>query len=143
VAADPDLCLRLERSFAAPPQDVFDAWTTPELMKRWMFVGRGNDIYKVQADLRVDGAFSILEWSGSEDVDHFGHYRAIEPPHRLAFTLMVPKHFRGRTVVTIEIAADDAGSRVIFEQVGVKKETVETAWRAMFDALAELLQRPQ
>ena len=27
--------LRLERTFAASPEEVFDAWTNPEVLKRW------------------------------------------------------------------------------------------------------------
>ena len=27
--------VRIERTFAAPAEDVFDAWTSPEVMRRW------------------------------------------------------------------------------------------------------------
>jgi uncharacterized protein YndB with AHSA1/START domain len=105
-------------------------------MKRWMFAAPDSDIYRVQADLQVGGAFSILEWSGTEHIDHFGHYEVIEVPRRLVFTLLVPKHFLGRTRVALDIAEHGDVSQFVFEPTGVDPHVVEDAWRSMFDALA-------
>jgi uncharacterized protein YndB with AHSA1/START domain len=125
--------------FSASPIVVFEAWTKPAIMKRWMFVGTGNTIYKAQTDLRIGGAFSILKWSGSEHIDHSGQYREIGGPHHFAFTLLVPKHFTGCTLVIVDIEADGPNARLTFEQSGVSKQIVEKAWHQMFDALDKVL----
>jgi uncharacterized protein YndB with AHSA1/START domain len=133
----------ITQSLAATPQAVFDAWVTPEIMKRWMFVMGDNDIYKAQVDLRVGGSYSILEWTGSEDIDHFGQYKEIRPPSRLAFGLRAPKHFPFRTAVTIDIEPHPDGAKLIFNQVGVPANIVEAPWRVMFDTLASVLGDPR
>ncbi len=130
---------RIAQILAARPEAVFDAWVTPDLMTRWMFVMGDNTIYKAQADLRVGGSWSVLEWTGSEHIDHFGHYTAVERPGKLAFTLQAPKHFPARTFVDITIEPHPIGSRLSFDQKGVEASIVEKAWRRMFDNLADVL----
>ena len=104
-----------------------------------MFSTGDNDIYKAQVDLRVGGSYSILEWTGSEHIDHFGQYEEILPPKRLAFGLRAPKHFPFRTSVTIDIEPYPEGVKLIFNQVGVPANIVEAPWRMMFDNLASVL----
>jgi uncharacterized protein YndB with AHSA1/START domain len=118
---------------------IFDAWVTPQLMTRWMFVTDDNKIYKAQADLRVGGSWSVLEWTGCEHIDHFGHYSQIDRPQKLVFSLQAPKHFAARTQVTVRIERHPIGSRLIFDQVGIDAGVVEMPWRRMFDALAALV----
>ena len=47
--------VRIERTFAAPAEAVFDAWTSPEVMRRWFHVGADWDTPEAQVDLRVGG----------------------------------------------------------------------------------------
>jgi uncharacterized protein YndB with AHSA1/START domain len=129
----------IAQTITAPPEAVFDAWVTPELMTRWMFKTNSNEIYKAQAALRVGGSWSVLEWTGSEHIDHFGHYTAIDRPHKLAFGLQAPKHFPARTHVTVTIEPHPLGSRLTLDQSGVDATIVEKPWRHMFETLAELL----
>ena len=129
----------IRQTLAAPAQAVFDAWVNPSIMKRWMFVMGNNDIYKAQSDLRVGGAYSILEWTGSEHIDHFGHYLEVERPTRLSFSLQAPKHFRARTSVTVTIEPQDDLTRLTFHQVGIGPSVVKKPWLIMFDTLAKLL----
>ena len=35
MTADSGHVLRIERAFAASAEEVFDAWTSPEVMRRW------------------------------------------------------------------------------------------------------------
>ena len=129
----------IAQTVAAKPEAVFDAWVTPQLMTRWMFVTDDNRIYKAQADLRIGGSWSVLEWTGSEHIDHFGHYMAIDRPRELVFSLQAPKHFAARTQVTVRVDPHRVGARLIFDQVGVGADVVEAPWRRMFDTLAAVL----
>jgi uncharacterized protein YndB with AHSA1/START domain len=129
----------IRQTLAAPSGAVFDAWLTPSTMKRWMFVTGDNDIYKAQADVRVGGSYSVLEWTGCEHIDHFGQYREITRPHRLAFSLQAPKHFKGRTLITVSIERQAELALMTFHQTGIGPSVVEKPWRMMFDTLARIL----
>jgi uncharacterized protein YndB with AHSA1/START domain len=133
----------IAQTMMAAPALVFDAWVTPQLMTRWMFVTHSNKIYKAQADLRVGGSWSVLEWTGSEHINHFGHYLQIDRPRSLVFGLQAPKHFAARTQVTVRIDPHPIGSLLTFDQVGIDAGVVETPWRRMFDALAIVLGDPR
>src|SRR5436309_10010894 len=84
-------------NFLAPPDLVFDAWTKPDLVRKWLFVGPTSEIVDIELDVRVQGEFSIveLEKTKNDHVEHYGRYTEIEQPNKLAFTLSVPKHFPG------------------------------------------------
>ena len=78
--------LVLHRRLRATPGRVFDAWTRPELMSRWMSPGEMT-VEKVEADLRVGGAYRIvmLGTSGERHTPE-GVYLEIDPARRLVFT---------------------------------------------------------
>lgn len=140
MVADLSTPAHISREFAAAPEDVFDAWTDPEQMRRWMFVSPTNQIEDVTSDCRVGGRFSIQETAGGEDIDHAGLYLEVSRPHRLILTLAVPKHFAGMSCIAVEIAPHDGGSLMTFSQIGVDRSVTEDAWRAMFDGLAQVVE---
>jgi uncharacterized protein YndB with AHSA1/START domain len=123
--------------FDASPEEVFDAWLDPALIRRWMFAR--DEIFQLKLDPRVGGRFSIVETSSEGPVDHFGEYRKIERPSLLVFTLSVPLHFSGSTLVRVEFAQRDGGCTMIFTQTGVPKEITEEPWRDMFGILSAVL----
>src|SRR5205807_10550772 len=47
--------VRIERTFAASAEDVFDAWTSPEVMRRWFHVAADWETPEAEVDLRVGG----------------------------------------------------------------------------------------
>ncbi len=52
--------LRIERTFDAPATDVFEAWTSTEVLRRWLHVGPDWETPVAEADLRVGGAVRIV-----------------------------------------------------------------------------------
>jgi uncharacterized protein YndB with AHSA1/START domain len=131
--------VNITRHFPLPAGAVFDAWTNPTLMARWIFTTRGSEIRKIEIDRRVGGAFSIVEWTGRESVRHFGTFQKVDRPHILSFTLEVPQRFVGVTHCIVGIASTPDGCVMSFQQGGVAKEVAEPNWRAMFRTLAEVL----
>jgi len=73
------------RTFAAPPAEVFAAWTDPEKLG-WFFNPEVPIEKDVEVDLRVDGVWRLKMWV-DEDNQYFtgGLYREIVPPERLVF----------------------------------------------------------
>ncbi len=106
---------------------MFDAWLTPAIIRRWLFASASNEIREVKTDPRVGGAFSILERSEGQDIDHFAAYQQIERPNSLVFTLEVPWHFPGVTRVSVDIAPTPDGCVMRFTQTGVKRDVTEGA----------------
>jgi len=80
--------LRIERSFRAPAQAVFDAWTSEDVMRRWFHGQHGWETPEAQVDLRLGGDVRVVMRDPDKGVEHGGggHYTEIDPPHRLVFT---------------------------------------------------------
>jgi uncharacterized protein YndB with AHSA1/START domain len=95
----------VSRAFDAPAALVFDAWTTPEVIKRWWAGDRG-EVTEAQVDLRVGGRWRwVMVAHGGFEVAFHGVYREIVRPHRLV-----------RTEVFELQPEDEALSSVTFEQ---------------------------
>ena len=52
--------LEMERTFAAPAQAVFDAWTSEEVMRRWWHAGHDWQTPEATVDLRVGGEVRVV-----------------------------------------------------------------------------------
>lgn len=74
------------RTFDAPRTLVFDAYTQPELLKRW-YGAPGRSLVVCEIDLRVGGAYRFL-WRGpgKKDVGMHGVHREVVRPERLVRT---------------------------------------------------------
>jgi uncharacterized protein YndB with AHSA1/START domain len=96
--------VRIVRVVAAPPEEVFDAWTDPRSLAVWMAPGsvRGS---VVEAEAKVGGRFRIVMQGPDCDHEHTGEYLVVERPRRLVFT-WVSESTRGRpTTVSVELRA--------------------------------------
>jgi uncharacterized protein YndB with AHSA1/START domain len=72
----------MTRVFDAPRSQVFDAFTKPELLKRW-FGPRGWSLPVCEVDLKVGGTFRfVLRGPEGTDMGMRGVYREIVPPER-------------------------------------------------------------
>jgi len=79
--------VRIERTFDAPAGKVFDAWTSPEVMRRWYHAGPDWETPEVEVDLRVGGRVSVvMRKPDGTEVELSGEYIEIDRPHRLAMT---------------------------------------------------------
>jgi uncharacterized protein YndB with AHSA1/START domain len=87
TASDPRVELR--KTLRVPKDEVFRAWTTPELMAQWMAPGP-KSVLTSTVDLRVGGSYQIHmkgEMSGrAYDVRIRGTYERIVPNELLSFT---------------------------------------------------------
>ena len=76
----------IEREFAAPRHLVYQAYTTPELVKRWWHANRG-EVTLVEIDLRVGGRWRyVMTACGGPEVGFHGEYREIVPNERIVST---------------------------------------------------------
>lgn len=80
--------VRVVRTFDAPADLVWQAYTEPELMQRWLLGPPGWSMPVCEMDVRVGGAFR-WRWKSDEDGAEFGfhgEFREVEPPKRLVHT---------------------------------------------------------
>ena len=85
VTLPSDTEILITRSFDAPAALVFEALTTPELVKRWW--GFDTSVWKVcEIDLQVGGAWRYVITDGDMEVGFHGVYREIDAPHRIVST---------------------------------------------------------
>jgi len=78
----------VERDFDAPRALVFDAFTRPDLIRRWLLGPDGWTMPVCQIDLRVGGAYRYVwrkESTGAE-MGMGGTFREIVPPQKLVIT---------------------------------------------------------
>jgi uncharacterized protein YndB with AHSA1/START domain len=76
----------ITREFDAPRHLVWQAWTTPELVKRWWHANRGR-VTVAEIDLRVGGKWRYLAVTDDGmEVGFHGVYREIVPNERLVST---------------------------------------------------------
>jgi uncharacterized protein YndB with AHSA1/START domain len=104
--------VRLTRVLDAPPQLVFDAWTTPEMMAEWFARDpRTPPGRVVAADARPGGHY-LVEVTGPENGRTYrmqGTYREVQPPTRLTFTWWYEGADFSESLVTIDLRAAGEG----------------------------------
>src|SRR5262245_66351638 len=79
--------LSLERSFEAPREAVFAAWTDPEVLRRWWAAGPDWETPEAEVDLRAGGGYRLaMRDPGSGDVHVVaGDSTEVVPPERLVY----------------------------------------------------------
>ena len=80
--------LVVTRTFNAPARIVFEAWTRPELFRRWgVPKSAGMSLLSCEMDVRVGGGYRIEFGLGaSKSMAFFGRYLEVSPHSRLAWT---------------------------------------------------------
>jgi uncharacterized protein YndB with AHSA1/START domain len=110
------IALRLTRRFAAPRERVFDAWTTPEALKRW-WCPRGWVPERIEVDLRTGGVyyFGMRRLEDDSVVSIQGRFLEVHRPERLVYTWCWHGAFRGtpETRVTVVFLPVEGGTEVI------------------------------
>ena len=79
------------RTFEAPAHIVFDAWTKPELLRRWWAPKSfGVSLFECEQDVRVGGAYRFAFGRDPNNPEVFrGRYLEVDPPWRLVLTAEV------------------------------------------------------
>jgi uncharacterized protein YndB with AHSA1/START domain len=86
VTLPADEQILITREFDAPPELVYKAWTTPELVRQW-WAGRRGEMKVVDIDLRVGGMWRyVMLAHGEFEVAFHGEYREIVPGERIVTT---------------------------------------------------------
>ncbi len=136
--------LRLDRTYDAPAEAVFDAWTSEAVLRRWFHAGEDWETSEAFVDLQVGGAVRVVMFDPHEGKSHGGggRYTEVDRAARLAFTWIWDGEDR-ETLIEIEFEEVDAGTEVRFTHSNLRDlESVrnhESGWNACFDNLERAL----
>ena len=152
--------LQVRRSFDAPREQVYRAWTDPELLRQWLHGPVGTSPH-AEVDARVGGEFRITMTSrganflskvlrdpSGELVHMVGRYLEVNPPERLVFTLgwedfPTVTVDPDATTVTVEFNEADGGTEVVLTHERNPSRRIRTfhwiGWKGSFRNLDRLL----
>ena len=75
------------RTFDGPARLVFEAWTKPELFKRWWVPKSiGMSLLSCEMDVRVGGGYRLVFSAAPQPMEFFGKYLEVTPHSRLVWT---------------------------------------------------------
>jgi uncharacterized protein YndB with AHSA1/START domain len=128
----------LERLFDADAQALYEAWTDPEIMAQWFFVGADWSV-EVENELHVGGGFrlSMRVPSGATHTMH-GEYLELDPDRRIVFSWTSHVAENTRVTIDLEPRGDQTLLRLTHELVPTPdaREAHRQGWGGCLDNLA-------
>jgi uncharacterized protein YndB with AHSA1/START domain len=137
--------VRIERTFDAPAEAVFDAWTSPEVMRRWWHAGPDWETPEAEVDLRVGGKVRVvMRRSDGFEVEAGGEYKLIERPDRLEMTWTFSDDPSGtRQRIELAFSESEGATTVVMVNSGIatdeRRDAQDYGWRGCFDELERAL----
>jgi uncharacterized protein YndB with AHSA1/START domain len=141
--------IAMTRVFDAPRRLVFDAWTKPALLKRWLGVRGGWSLDVCEIDLRVGGAYRYV-WRSAKgkEMGMGGVYREIVRPQRIVATEVFDNPWYEGEAVSTTVLEEQGGqttvtitARYASQEVrdGVLESGMTRGVDESYDKLAEVL----
>jgi uncharacterized protein YndB with AHSA1/START domain len=139
-ASDGPGVLRIERTFHAPPSKVFEAWTSPEVLRRWWHAEHSWETTIAEVDARVGGAIQLVMRNPADGSEYAGHgeFTILEPPRRLAFTWAWENEPSARQLVEVEFTDRGERTTVVMTHTGLPEAETDdyrAGWQNSFDNL--------
>jgi uncharacterized protein YndB with AHSA1/START domain len=119
--------LAVTRTFNGPARLVFEAWTKPELFKRWWVPKSAPvSLLSCEMDVRVGGTYRLVfGHPGSEKpMAFFGKYIEVTPYSRLAWT---NEESDDGAVTTVTFEEKDGKTLLVMHDLHPSKETLDAA----------------
>lgn len=120
--------LVVRRTFNAPARLVFEAWTTPELLKRW-WAPKSFGVFFVscEADVRTGGTYRFVfaHPSSAEPMAFFGRYIEVTPHSRIVWTN--DEGGEGGAVTTVTFEERGGETLVVMHDLHPSKEALDAA----------------
>ncbi|MBS2026447.1 MAG: SRPBCC domain-containing protein [Deltaproteobacteria bacterium] len=139
--------LVITRTFNGPVSMVFDAWTKPELLKKWWTPkGYGIEFLSCEIDPRTGGRYKFVFSSPQfpKPMEFFGKYLEVIPNKKLVWTN--EEGIEGGEVTTVTFEEIDGKTRVVMHELFATKEALETdgtgaaeGMKVTFEQLEEML----
>lgn len=137
--------LRIERTFEAPVERVFEAWTSEEVLRRWLHGMPDWETPIAEVDLRVGGRIRIVMRDPSDGGESgaTGEYTVVEPPHRLVFTWVWDDDPDNPQLIELKFSEREGETAVVMTNSAVptdgRLKDQERGWHTCYDNLDRLL----
>jgi uncharacterized protein YndB with AHSA1/START domain len=151
VTTPSDREVAMTRVFDAPRRLVFEAWTKPALMKRWLYGPDDWELAVCDVDLKVGGKIRFVWRERGEkgkDMGMTAICREIVAPERLVFTEVWDEDWTGGETLVTMTFVEDAGKTtftqtVLYSSAAARDAALKTGMEhgaaRSYDRLAEVL----
>jgi uncharacterized protein YndB with AHSA1/START domain len=128
--------LVITRIFDGPARIVFEAWTKPELLKRWWAPkSMGMSLLACEADVRSGGSYRFEIGDGaSRSMTFFGRYVEVIPNSRLVWT---NEESDDGAVTTVTFEEKDGKTLLVMHEVYPSKEALDATMVGMEGGMTE------
>jgi uncharacterized protein YndB with AHSA1/START domain len=136
--------LRIERTYPASAEEVFDAWTSPEVMRRWFHVWPDWETPEAEVDLRVGGKVRVvMRKPDGTHTEARGEYTLIERPHRLVMSWTFDDDPSNQQLLDLSLSESEGSTTVLMVNSGIstdrRRERQQEGWQGCFDQLERAL----
>ena len=136
--------VRIERTFAASAEEVFDAWTSPEVMRRWFHCDPDWETPEAEVDLRVGGRIRIVMRT-SDGTEHGaqGEFTLIDRPHRLVMTWTFDDDVSNEQLIELSFTESEGSTTVVLVNSRIstdeRRDAQDWGWNGCLDQLGQAL----
>ena len=147
MSATDTTVVRLERTFDAPAGEVFDAWTNPEVLRRWWKAEPEGTVPVAEVDLREGGSYRLaMQNPGSEQTHTVrGRYVRVARPELLEYMWaweLDDGSVGEESTVVVRFHADGDRTNVVLEHSGLptpdSREKHGHGWNGCLDSLGRI-----
>ena len=132
--------LVVTRTFNGPARIVFEAWTKPELFRRWWAPkSSGASLLSCEMDIRVGGEYRIeFGHEASKPMAFFGRYIEVTPYSRLVWT---NEESDDGAVTTVTFEEKGGQTLLVLHELYPSKEALDGAIEGMEGGMRETLEQ--
>jgi uncharacterized protein YndB with AHSA1/START domain len=144
MTEEPGRIVRIERTFRAPIEQVFDAWNSPEVIRRWFHCQPDWETPVAEVDLRVGGKIRVvMRKPDGTQVESQGQFRLIERPHRLVMTWIFDDDPSNDQQVELTFTESGGSTTVLMVNSGIstdeRRDSQHEGWDGCLDELGRLV----
>jgi len=143
--------LVVTRTFDAPPQMVFKAWSQPDLFRRWWVPkDSGASLVSCDMDVRTGGKYRLEFGAGGDTMAFYGKYLDVVQNERIVWTNDEGEEAEQGAVTTVTFEDQGGKTLLTFHEAYPTKEALDEAMAGsaaglptQLDQLDELLSSTQ
>ena len=132
--------LVVTRTFDAPARLIFQAWSKPELFRRWWLPkSMGMTLVSYEADIRTGGSYRLeISHQGSKPMAFFGKYLEVTPHSRIVWT---NDESPDGPVTTVTLEEKGGKTLLVLSELHPSKEALDAAGTGALDAMPETFEQ--
>lgn len=136
--------VRIERTVAACAEEVFEAWTSPEVMRRRFHCAHDWDTPVAEVDLREGGKVRVvMRMPDGTEAEARGEYTLIDRPHRLVMTWTFGDDPSNEQLIDLSFVESEGSTKVMMVNSGIstsrRRDAQDFGWHGCLDELARAL----